>query len=86
MHYFVSYICKSNTAERFQIKQLALGNLHPFEWLKSKDRFKNIETFTLISFQNISIVEFENFPGEKVYKELDEMDIENLIECRQEVL
>jgi len=45
-------------------------NAHPFQWLTEKMKLKNIEETTIISFQNISATEFENFPGEKVYMNL----------------
>lgn len=87
MQYFLSYIFKSNTAENFQIRQVALSDLHPFDWLKEKEKLKHIESYTILGFQNISVQEFENFPGEKTYKELDlQIDIEKLVECQQEVL
>lgn len=64
-YYFVSYSHKYNTSENFQHKQAVL-DYHPFLWLQEKFRFLNIEVYVIINFLNISLEEFEMFPGDKI--------------------
>ena len=64
LYYFLSYTSKPVMGEVTSYHNIVI-NIHPFDWLTQKIKFKNIETITILFFQNISQTEFKNFPGEK---------------------
>jgi len=69
VYHFLSYTVKSVMGETTSFRQLVIND-HPFNWLAEKMKLKRIEEITIISFQQISQTEFENFPDEKVYMNL----------------
>jgi hypothetical protein len=65
-YYFVVYLCEKHgcrTNFALPYRQALLGR-HPLQWqLDCNESYKNMETYTVLSWQEISEEEFNTFNG-----------------------